>query len=68
MSNYPTVHIKNSISTELLKSVFFFYCILALTVTAIHVVAEYFHTKDTVINELKLIEKIFKPGLEYCFS
>lgn len=57
MSKHSAV--KQSIATQLIRVVFAFYCIIALSVTAIHVVAEYQHTKKTIITELKSYETIF---------
>jgi len=41
--------------------VFSLYCLVALTVTVIHMVKEYHYTQETITNELKSYEKIFGP-------
>lgn len=51
--------VKHSIATQLIRVVFAFYCIIALSVTIVHVVAEFQHTKKTITNELKSYETIF---------
>ncbi len=50
---------KHSISKQLIKVVFAFYCAIALGVTAIHIFAEYRHTRDVVLKELQSNEVIF---------
>lgn len=61
--NTTMVSIKDSIATQLLQAVFSVYLILALSVTLTHMVAEYYDTKNAVINELAAFEGIFEPGL-----
>jgi signal transduction histidine kinase/DNA-binding response OmpR family regulator len=41
-----------------------FYIILAVTVTGVHIAAEYVHTKDLVLQELEILEETFRPSLE----
>lgn len=60
----PLVPIKDSIATQLLKKVFIFYLGLVLTVTSIHMITEYIHTKNRTQQGLKTIEDTFKSGLE----
>lgn len=60
----PLVPLKDSIATRLLKVVFSFYLILATTVTVTHMVAEYMHTRNLVLQELVILEKTFQPSLE----
>jgi len=48
----------------LLKITFTIYFIVTLTVTMIHMGVEYYHTKQNVIKELKILQKTFEPGLE----
>ncbi len=55
--------IKDSIAKRLIHTVFIFYCIIAMAVTALHIVQEYQHTKDSIRLELKSYEKIFSPVL-----
>ena len=64
MQNYQTVPLKHSIVTRLLKITFTIYFIVTLTVTLIHMGVEYYHTKSSVIEELKILQKTFEPGLE----
>ncbi len=63
MIQSPTVHIKDSIASQLLKIVFSIYFILTITVTIIHMSAEFLNTKDQVNQELKVIGATYTPGL-----
>ena len=63
MNSSEMVSFKNSIANQLLKVVFSVYLILTFTVTIIHMVTEYTHTRQKVIEELKTIESTFKPTL-----
>jgi PAS domain S-box-containing protein len=58
------VSLKDSIATRLLKVVFSFYLILAVTVTVAHIAAEYVHTRNLVFQELEILEQTFQPPLE----
>ncbi len=60
----PLVPLKHSIATRLLKVVFSFYLILATAVTVGHMIAEYMHTRNRVLQELVILEKTFQPSLE----
>ena len=62
-SIHSEVEVKDSIATKLLKVVFSIYFVLTVTVTLIHMGAEYSHTKDTVVEELKIIQQTFEPVL-----
>ncbi len=57
------VPLKNSIATRLLKIVFSVYLCVTISVTLIHMVVEYEHTRRQVIIELQHIESIFHPAL-----
>ncbi|KPA14656.1 multi-sensor hybrid histidine kinase [Candidatus Magnetomorum sp. HK-1] len=63
IQNIPKVSIKDSIATKLLKRVFGIYIVIAVIVTLIHVVAEYYHTKKSIIRELKIIYQTIEDGL-----
>ncbi len=63
MDQGSLVPVKDSIATKLLIVVFSFYFILTLTVTSVHMIAEYYYTKDNVIEELNIIKNTFEPGL-----
>lgn len=58
------VPLKDSIATRLLRVVFSFYLILSVSVTAAHIAAEYRHTRNLVLQELKILEQTFQPSLE----
>jgi len=64
MQNHQTVPLKQSIVTRLLKITFTIYFAVTLTVTLVHMGVEYYYTKKEVINELKILQKTFEPGLE----
>ena len=53
----------SSISRQLMHIVFSLYCLVALTVTVMHMVEEYYHTQKTISNELEVYENIFSPIL-----
>ena len=55
--------IKESISTQLMRVVFLWYCLVAISVTAVHVFEEYRQTKDTISKELISYQTIFGPVL-----
>jgi len=57
------VSVKDSIATRLLKVVFSFYFMITITVTLIHMSAEFFHQKNEVVEDLKVIQETFEGGL-----
>ncbi|MGK5090489.1 ATP-binding protein [Deltaproteobacteria bacterium TL4] len=57
------VHIRDSIATYLLKIVFSLYLLIAIAVTLIHMVAEYYNEKEQVVQELRLFQNTFEGGL-----
>ncbi len=61
----PNVSIpaRDSIAIQLFKTVFTVYVILGITVTAIHLVAEYHYAKDLVFNELQVLHTAVKPNI-----
>ncbi len=56
--------LKDTIAARLLKVVFSFYLILAVTVTVAHIAAEYVHTRSLVLQELEILAQTFRPTLE----
>jgi signal transduction histidine kinase len=64
MQKHQTVPLKQSIVTRLLKITFAIYFAVTLTVTLTHMGVEYYYTKKEVLNELKILQKTFEPGLE----
>ena len=58
------VPLKDSIATRLLRVVFSFYLVLVVIVTGTQITAEYFHTKNLVLEELETLKKAFQPWLE----
>ena len=63
LQSIPKVRIKDSIATRLLKNVFGIYVIIAVFVTLVHIVVEYYHTKNTIVKELKVIYQTIGKGL-----
>ena len=63
MSSNIRVGIKDSIATKLLRTVFGFYLIVAVTVTAIHMIVEYNYQKDNILQGLISIQKGYEQGL-----
>jgi len=53
----------NSIATQLLRTVFTLYCIVAIAVTAAQIFAEYKHTESVVGTELAKVENMFASVL-----
>lgn len=49
----------HSIAKQLIKVVFAIYCIIAVAVTGAHIMAEYSHTQEAVLEELQSNETIF---------
>jgi class 3 adenylate cyclase/HAMP domain-containing protein len=63
-SHSPNVlRMKDSIATQLLKTVFYFYIILTVVMTVTHISAEFFSIKKKVEHELKISSDIFTPGI-----
>ncbi|MBF0450656.1 MAG: response regulator [Candidatus Magnetomorum sp.] len=63
LQGIPKVRIKDSIATKLLKSVFGVYVMIAVVVTMIHIVVEYYHTRNAIIRELKVIHQTIEDAL-----
>lgn len=61
--NKDMVPLKNSIATRLLKIVFSIYLVITITVTLFHMVMEYMHTREQVVEELQRLESVFHPTL-----
>ena len=55
--------LKDSITTKLLRVVFSWYLVVAISVTLIHMIVEYYHAKDDIYREIKSFEDIFGPQL-----
>ncbi len=64
MLKTPLIPLKDSIATQLLKNVFALYLVLVVTVTLLHLLSVYVHTKASVLEELEIIGATFTPGLE----
>ena len=60
---YEKIKFKNSLSTRLLKVIFGLYCIVTVIVTMIQLVAEYYHTKQSITKEIQLLPKTFGDGI-----
>ncbi len=63
MSLHPKVHLKDSIAARLLKVVFTIYLVIAINVTLIHMVIEYYNTKNTIQQELRIFQETFEASL-----
>lgn len=57
------VSMRDSIATRLLMTVFSFYLFITISVTVIHMLAEYTNTKDHILQDFRVYEKTFAPGL-----
>ncbi len=58
---FPKSYFKDSIASKLLRVVFIFYLAIAVTVTVIHMAAEYYYMKDDVYGELVNLQRTFEP-------
>lgn len=59
----PLVKIRDSIAMKLLTIVFSIYFVVTLSVTAVHMVAEYFQAKNKILKELEVYKNTFHDGL-----
>ncbi len=55
--------IQTSITTRLFSVVFSFYFLVTILVTALQMITEYNHTKSKILDELKIIQRAWEPGL-----
>lgn len=55
--------LQHSVSIQLMRAVFAIYCLVAVTVTCVHIVAEYQYTQDSIAKELTSYESMFGPVL-----
>ena len=58
------VPLKDSIAARLLRVVFSYYLVLVVIVTGVQIIAEYFHAKNLVLQELETLKQAFQPSLE----
>lgn len=63
MKTLGTLFFGTSISKTLLKIIFSFYLVIAITVTCFHMVTEYIQTKNKIYNELQLLKNTLSPSL-----
>lgn len=59
----PPASLQKSLAAKLLIMVFSVYVVIAVVVTAAHMITDYFHTRDSLIKELVLSNKTFEPSL-----
>ena len=59
----PRVPIKNTIAARLLTRVFYFYFVVTITVTLLHMIADYRTTQSDTEVDLKVFQGSFQPGL-----
>ncbi|MDM8550412.1 HAMP domain-containing protein [Desulfobacterales bacterium HSG2] len=58
-----SVSIKKSVAASLIKKVFGIYFVLTIMVTLTQLSIEYFHVKESIINDIMKMEKSFEPGI-----
>ncbi len=63
MYSSHSLQLKDSIATRLLKVVFSFYLLVALTITLIHMVAEFYNTRNSIRDELHMVKITIGPGI-----
>lgn len=56
-------YFNQSITRQLIASVFGLYCLVAIGLTLTHIIIEYKHTKSLIAEELKTNQQIFEPVL-----
>lgn len=61
--NKSVVQLKDSISVQILRIVFGLYLIVTLSVTLLHMGAEYSETQSQIIDELAVFQETFGPGM-----
>lgn len=61
----PLGRIQDRLATKLLAAVFSIYFLITLTVTIVHVVAEYFETQRVIHHDLEGYYEAFYPGLAH---
>jgi signal transduction histidine kinase len=54
----------HSVSKQLLKVVFAFYFSITIIITLIHFTIEYYHTKENINNELKMVSQTFMQSIQ----
>ncbi|MCP4182340.1 MAG: PAS domain S-box protein, partial [Hyphomicrobiales bacterium] len=57
------INLRNSIATKLLRIVFCFYLVIAISVTLSHMALEYSYQKDSIRRNLEDIQRTFEHGL-----
>ncbi len=57
------ISLKNSIATQLLKTIFGCYLILAIVVTAMQLIVEYDHIKNAILNDMEKLPITYGPGI-----
>ncbi len=63
MAQHHTVQLKDSISASLIKVVFSLYCVVAIAVTLVHLVAEYFDAQAGILEDLMMFQNTFEGGV-----
>jgi signal transduction histidine kinase/DNA-binding response OmpR family regulator len=54
---------KNSLATHLIKTIFGLYLLIAVSVTMLQLITEFYLVKESIFEELKKMEKTYGPGL-----
>ncbi len=57
------ISLRESIGTRLLTLVFAFYVVITLALTAVHMAAEYYNTRETVLKDLRAMTQTFNQAL-----
>ncbi len=60
---YRPLSMKKSIAAKLLGTVFFFYLMVTLVLTATQMISQYYNVKDSINKQLKIFEKTFKNNM-----
>jgi len=63
MTSIETEPSKNALASQMLRGVFGVYLFIAIAVTGVHMLAEYFNTEDSIYQEMEQIHETFESGL-----
>lgn len=63
MNEADSVSIKQSVGTRLFRTVFPLYLLIAIAVTFVHMVLEFYNTKRSIEQELVTVASALRPGL-----
>ncbi|MCV6638120.1 adenylate/guanylate cyclase domain-containing protein [Candidatus Albibeggiatoa sp. nov. NOAA] len=60
---WPFKSAQNSIAAKIIRMTFSIYFVLAIILTTIHMVSEYYRVQDTIVDDMKIIQKTLGSGI-----